>query len=233
MTGRNIIRRRYLGGVAAGAISVIAGCSGDGDNGDNQDHENDSNMNSSTDGTTQQRDVDVVIDSAEWGDENSVELFIENNGQDRSGTISITAKWFDEQGNFLDYENLGVRSLGGGETWWFWFEPSVEWYQVDEFELVMEYDLSGLSVPENMALGQAELGNDLALTGIVENDRSQQSSVELVVPIYGENGRMLYAYSTSQDGIPANTDWRFILPIQGYERTSIADYEVLLHSPST
>jgi hypothetical protein len=121
-----------------GAISVIAGCSGDGDNGDKQAHENDSNMDTSTGRTTQRRDVDVVIDSAEWGDSESIELFIDNNGQDRSGTIALTAQLFDAQGNFLDHESFGVRTLGGGETWWYWFDPSIEWHPVEEFELYMD-----------------------------------------------------------------------------------------------
>jgi hypothetical protein len=96
----------------------------------------------------------------------------------------------------------------------------------------MDYDPSGLATPGDMGLRDVELGDDLTLTGIVENERSQQSSVEVIVPIYDENGRMLFAYSTSQDGIPANTDWRFVLPIQGFERDNIEDFEVLLNSPS-
>lgn len=228
-----MIRRRYLGGLASGALSTIAGCSGDGDSDNNQDQVNDTDMNASTGEPAQQRDIDVVIDSAEWGDESSVELFVDNNGQDRSGSIALTAKWFDEAGNFLGYDTFGLRTLGGGETWWFWFEPSIDWHPVEEFELFMDYDPGGLTTPGDVGLREGELGDDLVFRGIVENDRSQQSSLEVIIPIYGENGRLLYAYSTSQDGIPADTDWRFRNLIQGYERDEIEDYEVLLHDPNS
>jgi hypothetical protein len=226
-----MIRRRYLGVVAAGTISVFSGCSSGGDSGDDQDPQNDSTMNDSTSGPTQQRDVDVVLDSAEWReDEEAIELFVDNNGGDRSGTISLTVNWYDAEGNFLGYESFGVRTLGGDETWWFWFEPSIEWHPVDGFELFLDYSDRGLSTPQDVAIQESDFGDDLLAEGIVENNQTQQSALEMIVPIYGENGRMLFAYSTSQDRIPANTNWRFQMPIQGYEPDVIADHEFLLHS---
>lgn len=226
-----MIRRRYLGAVGAGAISLVAGCSGDGDNGGNQDQENDTNMNSSTAETTQQRDVDVVIDSAEWGDDGLVELFVENNGEDRSGRVVVTARWFDEQGNFLGHDSGGVRTLEGDGTWWEFIQPSVEWHPVEEFELFVDYGVRPPTPPEGMEVRETELVDDPAITGLIENSRSEPMAVEAIGVIY-DTGWMLNTPQVSQSGIPANTDWRFRipLPVRGPDRVS--NYEVLLHDPT-
>ena len=73
-----------------------------------------------------------------------VEAVVENMGQARSGSVKVTARWFDESGSFIGDRSTYLPTLGVGETWIARIGLPRNGDQVKDFEITGQYEIQAL-----------------------------------------------------------------------------------------
>lgn len=236
-------RRAFLtvvGGVA------IAGCTG-GETDEAEDTTDDTAGEETTDNGTEDEnggegepnleivEHELVVEEGSITTDVYVDATVENTGDMPTGTIELTADWYDDDGNYLDNDSGYLESLGPGETW----DAQVRHLGSDS-EAVADYELDGEYEteppefdPEGLELldSEMEIGeDDVLIRGEIENDTGDEVSyIQVIGKLYGEDDLVLSEEWTNVTDVPAGEAWSFELNwLQYDDPAEIEDYEILV-----
>jgi hypothetical protein len=217
-------RRNFLATV--GTATVLAGCSStqevpnSGDTPTDSGGENQStNGTSATNETTADQPQDaniepsILFDSVEWIDEGGiVELIVTNQDDVAVRQLKIIVDWYDENGNFVDWDSRRVPALGAGKSWYLFIEKSTD-YLADSFEFTARGIRQERDIPDDLTIQSVEVNSTGDIQGILSNDRSSEVAVSMLATVY-DNGWLTNTGATTQTRIPSGADWRFGFPTQ-------------------
>lgn len=253
-------RRAYLRALAAAGSLGLAGCSSDGDTvpvdttagGDDPEPTVPTAATSSetatpsperrTASTVEDGEATVVlhgrelvVDDAGYATRVYVDVTVENRGDTASGRVTLTARWYDGDGDRLDDTTGWIATLGAGETWAARVEaPSVDPGAVADVEVSGEYAATPPSVPDGIGLESSNLvawGDDVHVEGTVVNSTGATvSPVEALAKFYAEDGTMLGTNYTDVAAVAAGETWAFSVEWLGVggRATRITGHEVVL-----
>ncbi|WP_436924497.1 FxLYD domain-containing protein [Halosimplex amylolyticum] len=179
-------------------------------------------------------DSELVVDEGEYSTETYVAATLENQGDAPSGQITLTAEWYDSNGDFLDNDNKYLPILRAGETWEARVHALTDDEDIDDYELSGEYDPSPAKPPEDVEIVETdhEASNDgsVVVTGRVENNTGDEISyLEAEALLYDDSGVVLDGDWTNQSGIPEGETWRFEIEWFQFDRADrVADHDVIL-----
>lgn len=195
---------------------------GDGDQTDSTETETEMETETETETETPTGEASVSIESkelvvneGEYSTDVYVAAKIVNSGEAPSGTIRLSAEWYDAEGNYLDNTGATLRTLGAGETWAARvYAYSTDAEKIEDFELSGEFasespDFSpnGLEVTESeLKVGE----RDAAVTGGVENQRGEKVDyIQAIAKFYDADGVVLGTGRDNVTGVPADRTWSF------------------------
>lgn len=170
------------------------------------------------------------------------EAVVENTGSGRCGSIELTARWFDNSGNFVEEETTFLPTLGAGETWIARVGTSRERGEIDDFELSGEYDVSpgrsatGLSVANDSLNIEDEYSG--TITAEVENTRDESLFMATFHGlIYDNDGRVIGGRETRESDISPGEDLFFEVSLSStrtvHRISKAADHTVLVTESET
>jgi len=159
-------------------------------------------------------DLNVSIDKAEWLQEGAVAEFIVSNREETPiRPLEFVVDWYDEEGNFIDWDSKAVPALGTGKTWYLHVEPSTD-RVIDSFEATARGILGERDIPNGLEIQSKEVGGaGPGVVGILTNSRSSEVGISVVATVYG-SGWLTHYGSKVQSRIPAGADWNFNIPIR-------------------
>jgi hypothetical protein len=144
-------------------------------------------------------------------------LVLVNDGDVPSGTVTATVLWFDEAGNYLGNDSRSLVTLPPGNTWAVEVVARTQ-FDVADFEVYTGYTPALPAPPANMSVQSTSLVTDRpAITGLVENTREERSSAQVIGQVY-DSGWVTYEGTLTRNLIPAQTDWRFAIPLADVSR---------------
>ena len=225
------IRREFLASV--GATVALAGCSGTQDTaGDetptaaytedqptNETDTGDQPTNETDTGEPQEvvTDFDLAIDTAEWFDEGAIAEFIVKNREDIAiQQLEFVVDWYDENGNYLDWDSVSVPALGPNKAWYLHVERSMD-RLADSFEATARGIPQERNVPDGLEIRSSEVDDRGDVEGILSNTRDSEVGVNMVATVYDTGGWLTYVGSATQRRIPAGSDWRFFVRTQSVD----------------
>ena len=212
-------RRQYIASV--GTAAFLSGCSSlqeqqtptetsAPDNSENQS----TNETTADDPQESGTDFDLDIDSAEWFDEGAVaEFIIINRGDVTIRQLELIVDWYDEDGNYIDWDSVNVPALGSNKSWYVHVERSID-RLVDSFEATASGIPQEQTVPDGLEIRSSEVNDVGDVGGILSNSRSSEVGVSLIATVYDTGGWLTNVGQTTQRRIPAGADWEFIFPTQ-------------------
>ncbi|MHB9285952.1 FxLYD domain-containing protein [Halobacteriales archaeon Cl-PHB] len=177
---------------------------------------------------------ELVVDEGEFSTDVYVAAEVENAGDAPTGTIELTAQWYDADGNYLDNDQAYLYSLGAGETW------AARVYYLGSSEDVGDYEFDGTVEtepgpmnPEGLELMESEMnvGEDEAvISGTVGNNRDEAVSyIEAVAKVYNSDGSVLGDEFTNTTEVPPGETWAFEIAWWDVDRVDqAAEHEVWL-----
>lgn len=257
-------RRKFL---TAAALAAMAGCSGS--DTEEMDEpatdETDEAQDTTTEGadTTEQADSEETTEAdeekTEAGGEASLEIVdhelvveegdystdvyvaatVENTGDAPSGTVELSADWYDADENYMDNDSWYLQSLGAGETWAARvYHLGTGSEDVDSYEVEGEYDTKPKSFdPEGLELVEHDMkvGEDEAvIEGRVENNTGDEASyIQAIGKVYNADGVVLGDDWTNVTDLPEGETWTFEVSWRGRDRTQEADDHEVLIADST
>lgn len=174
---------------------------------------------------------ELVVDDSGYSTEKDVAAEVVNSGEGRSGSIKLTAEWYDSEGNYLDNDSQYLQTLGAGETWLAHVHVLVDDEKVEDFELSGEYNSQAQFDPEGFELTESEMNvgeNEAVITGKVANNTGAKASyLEATATIYNSDGAVLGDSYTNTSGLPADKTWSFETSWRGRSRTGDATEHVV------
>lgn len=248
-------RRAWLRTLGSGAVFAIAGCTG----GDGTEEAADAATASTTTvertdepspteaepatepetaATSGEPDViiqehDLVVDEGEFTTDVYVAATIENAGSAPSGTVELTADWYDADGDYLDNDKAFLQSLDAGEAWAARvYHLGSDSPRVDGYEFAGKFQTSPPEMnPEGLEVRETSMnvGDDEAvIRGRVTNDRSSTASyIQATAKIFDADDVVLGDVWTNVTDVPAGETWAFELDWRGRDRVAeAADHAV-------
>ncbi len=160
-------------------------------------------------------DHELVVEEGEFGDEVYVAATVENTGAAPSGTIELTADWYDASGDYMDNDSAFLQSLGAGEAWaarvpYLGTNPG----DVDSYQFDGEYDAETPPMnPDGLTLRGSEMNvgdGEVVIRGEVVNERGADVSyIEATGKVYDADGVLLGDEYTNVTDVPAGETWTF------------------------
>lgn len=212
-------RREYIASV--GTTTFLAGCLASQEQqtptetSTPDDTENQS-TNETTAGDQQEVETDfnLEIDTSEWFDEGTVaEFIVTNRGDVAIRQLELVVDWYDEDGDYLDWDSVDVPALGSNKSWYVHVERSTD-RPVDSFEATASGIPQERTVPDGLKIRSSEVNDVGDVEGILSNTRSSEVGVSLIATVYDTGGWLTNVGQTTQRRIPAGADWEFIFPTQ-------------------
>lgn len=171
---------------------------------------------------------ELVVDEGEFSTDVYVAATIENAGSAPSGTVELTADWYDADGNYLDNDRAFLQSLGAGERWAARvYHLGADSERVDGYEFAGQFQTSPPEMdPEGLGVRETSMnvGDDEAVVrGRVANDRSETASyVQATAKVYDADGVVLGDVWTNVTNVPAGETWAFEVTWRGRDRVAEA-----------
>lgn len=127
--------------------------------------------------------------------------------------LELVVDWYDEGGNYLNWESVRVPALGSNKSWYVHVERSID-RLVDSFEATASGIPQERTVPDGLEIRSSEVNDVGDVNGILSNTRSSEVGVNLVATVYDDDGWLTNVGRTTQRRIPAGADWEFIFPTE-------------------
>jgi len=162
------------------------------------------------------QDSELVVDDSGFTTETYVMATVENQGDGRSGQITLTAQWYDENGDYLNDDSEYLPTLGPGETWEARVDALTDDEEIDDYELSGEFETDPPTPPEDVELLESEhqVNNDgdVTVTGRVENNTGDELGyIGAIALLYDDSGTVLSGDWTNETDIPEGETWRFTI----------------------
>jgi hypothetical protein len=222
------IRREFLASV--GAAIALAGCS-------STQNENGASTEPPTATTTAERttdatpatepptenvetdepqevetDLNVSIDQAGWLEEGATAEFIVSNREEVPIIpLEFIADWYDEEGNFIDWDRKITPALGTSKTWYLHMTPSTD-RSIKSFEAVARGIPRERNIPDGVEIQSKEVANS-QVRGIISNTQDSETGISVIATVY-DSGWLTHYGTTTQSRIPAGADWNFNISIR-------------------
>lgn len=240
-------RRTFLAGIGAGATIALAGCAADtedmsggttptptetesesnGGQATGTPTETDTETESETESPTETEsgEASVSIENEELKVEESsystdayVLAEVVNSSEAVAGQLSLEARFYDADGNFLDNGSASLARLKGGETWQARVSFLGDAENVDGFELEGEYNsMPSFPGEDVVKLLDSELSTSAdnpVITGRLENVSDDAVDyVEVHGLFYADETTIIDAEWTNQTDIPDGETWKFELEL--------------------
>ena len=178
-------RREYIATVASGVF--LAGCSSiqreqtstETPTSDNESTQPE-NETDSGDSEEDKNDIELAFDTAEWYDEGLVaEFIISNRDSVAVQSLEIVVDWYDENGNFIDWDSKRIPALKSGGSWYLHIEKSIS-SPADSFEVIARYVGQAQNTPDGLVVQSTSVENSDTVTGIISNNQSSETGVSLI-----------------------------------------------------
>ncbi|MBP1924137.1 hypothetical protein J2751_003189 [Halorubrum alkaliphilum] len=207
-------RREYIASV--GGAAFLSGCSTEQEERTPNETSTSDNGDQPTNDTADESDIDLIFDTAEWFEEGFVAEFIVTNRDSIAvQSLEIIVDWYDDDGNFIDWDSKSVPALKPNSSWYLHVEKSGE-VPADSFEVTARFIGRKQSIPDNLEIRSTTVENPETLSGIISNMRDSEIGVLLVATVY-DNDWLTHVGRVSQSRIPPETDWQFRVPIQSVD----------------
>jgi len=180
-------------------------------------------------------DHELIVEEGDYSTDVYVAATVENTGDAPSGTVELTADWYDADENYMDNDSEYLQSLGAGETWAarvYHLGTSAE--DVDSYEVEGEYDTEPKSFdPEGLELVEHNMkvsDDEAVIEGQVKNNTGDEASyIQAIGKVYDANGVVLGDDWTNVTDLPEGETWTFDVSWRGRDRTEQADdHKVLI-----
>ncbi|MFC7142771.1 FxLYD domain-containing protein [Halosimplex aquaticum] len=177
---------------------------------------------------------ELVVEEGQWSTDTYVAATVENQGDAPSGQITLTAEWYDSNGDFLDNANQYLPILRAGETWEAHVHALSDAEKIEDYDLSGEYESTPARPPENVEIVETshEVSDDggVTVTGRVANNTGEEINyLEAEALLYDDSGVVLSGDWTNQSGIPKDETWRFEIEWFQFDRAErVADHNVIL-----
>ncbi len=179
-------------------------------------------------------DSELIVDEGQFSTDVYVKATVENRGDAPSGQITLTAEWYNENGDFLDNDNKYLPILKAGQTWEAHVHALSDTDEIDDYDLSGEYDTTPTDPPEDVEIVETnhQVSDDgsVTVTGRVENNTGDSIRyLEAEALLYDDSGVVLDGNWTNQSGIPEGETWRFEIEWFQFDRSDrVNDHEVIL-----
>ena len=254
-------RRTYLTTIALTTSAGLAGCAGeDGENASGNEEstppaeetetetatetetETETETGTETETAESEGEPDIQtspgelsVDESGYSPETYVPAEVTNEGEGASETITLTAEWYDENGDYLNDDSEYLQTLAAGETWLVRIGALTNDEEIDDYELTTEIDEEPPQPPADVELLESELqiGEDeMSITGRVENNTGDELGyIEAIARFYDDENRVLGDEYTSETDLPEGETWRFNIDrLILYPIDEVDDHDVLLNS---
>lgn len=177
---------------------------------------------------------ELVTDDSGYSVDKWVATTVTNEGDAPSGDVKLSARWYNEDGDFLDDDTERFYTLGPGETWLARVSHlGTGTEDVADYELEGEYETEAPRQPDGVELVEDEMAiaeDDVTVTGRAENGTGEEVGyLEAIAKLYDDQGRVLTSYRTNETDIPADETWRFDISFRSFDRVdAVADHAVVL-----
>jgi len=179
-------------------------------------------------------DDELVIDEGEYSTDAYVVATVENQGEAPSGQITLTADWYDDNGDFIDNDKGYLPILRAGETWEAHVHAISDAEDVADYELSGEYETTPAEPPEDIEIVETEqkVSDDggVVISGRVENNTGEEIQyLEAEALLYDDSGVVLDGDWTNESEIPEGETWRFEIEWFQFDRADrVFDHDVIL-----
>lgn len=180
-------------------------------------------------------DHSLQVEEGDYSTDVWVDATVVNDGDGLSGTVNLTVRFYNNDGDLVSDGEEYLQVLKAGETWHARiYHLGSDAENIEDYEIEGEFEEEGAEWnPEGLELVESELqsGEDEAIvTGRVENTSGDtQSYIQAVAIFYDGDGNALRDGWTNQTDVPDGDTWRFEIDFLDRRRAGqVADHDVLL-----
>jgi len=156
-----------------------------------------------------------------------VDVTVTNEGQGASGQITLTAQWYDGNGDYIGDAIELLPTLRAGETWAARVYAYSDQEDIEGFELDGEFETDPPVAPEGLDLTESDLtveDEEVTVTGRVANNTGEDVDyAEANARLITADGTILSGEFTNESDVPAGETWRFEVTWFTFKRTDEID----------
>ena len=158
---------------------------------------------------------EVVIDSREWAIEGErVEAIVQNVADQASGSVTVTALWYDDEGRYLGRDSVSVPALPGETTWLAGIEARAP-FAVGEFQLQLAVEpLPAMPAGVTLEEARVDAGGE-RIVGVIATEREEP--VGLTARGVVTEATWVTHVGSVRETVPAGAEWRFAIPVAGVD----------------
>ncbi|WP_311174154.1 FxLYD domain-containing protein [Halobellus ordinarius] len=210
--------------VATSGTALLAGCNSGGNEapeGTPATEVTDStSVNEQTTSSGEVGKIDIV--ETNWVTESeSAEFLIQNIGEGPTGSLTLVARWYDDEGIYIGNDQISLPTLHSGKSWSIRVENTVP-FKVADYDAYVDYESQ--YTYDELDTRSVDIDEEIpAITGIVSHEQEGETAINILAVTYN-SGWITHIGSVTDTRIP-DPDWRFYIPLSqvGVYEDSVGD----------
>lgn len=157
-------------------------------------------------------EVPVEVSEAKWRQQGEdVAVTVANGDAQATASVNVTVQWFDEIGRYLGLDTGRLIALGPGKAWLTHVQRTTP-IEPSSFKVSAYGTEHPSGVPDGFRFKDVT-ADAQAVRGLLKNTTSGEREAQIIALRY-DDSRIGYRGIAATERIPADTPWRFEIPLQ-------------------